>query len=191
MRNNTIVEICNDAIAAAGQTNTIADLTENTALAELCNRMWKATLDEMYTEHAWAFRKTRLQADLYKQGNPNEYAYPADCLRVLGFYKDKGCQVQEKLARVRANKDGFTVIMSPWLPLFVEYLAAPTSQDRIAPWFRNCLVFLLAAKIKTAQGGDDTKLLQKYQMWLDKAEENRASADGATHTYDDRFIMCR
>ena len=56
---------------------------------------------------------------------------------------------------------------------------------------RKCLTYLLAAKIAVSQGKDDTKILQKYQYWLDRAEENDASEDSTTHTYDDRFIDCR
>ena len=191
MRNNIEVEICNDAILASGQTTTITSLDENSALGELCGRLWPATLRQMYTEHPWAFRKMRTMLNVYKQGNPHEYSYPDNCLRVLGFYKDKGCQIPEKLARVRADKDGITRIISPYMPLFVEYLADKTSQDSLSPWLRECLVLLLASKIAQAQGKDNTKLLQQYSTWLDRAEENDASEDGATHTYDDRFINCR
>lgn len=191
MRNNIEVDICNDAILASGQTASITSLSENSALGELCNRLWPATLRQMYSEHSWAFRKMQVAATIYKQGNPHEYVYPDKCLRVLGFYKDHGCQVPDKLARVRANKDGITRIISPCMPVFIEYLTDSTSQDQVAPWLRECLVLLLASKVATAQGKDNTKLLQQYQAWLDKAEENDASEDGATHTYDDKFINCR
>ncbi len=191
MRNNIEVEICNDAILASGQTASITSLDENSALGELCGRLWPATVRQMYTEHSWAFRKMCVMLDVYKQGNPHEYAYPDNCLRVLGFYKDKGCQIPEKLARVRADKDGITRIVSPYMPLFVEYLADKNPQNNLSPWLRECLVLLLASKIAQAQGKDNTKLLQQYTAWLDKAEEDDASEDGATHTYDDRFIMCR
>jgi len=191
MRNNIEVEICNDAILASGQTASITSLDENSALGELCGRLWPATVRQMYTEHSWAFRKMCVMLDVYKQGNPHEYAYPDNCLRVLGFYKDKGCQIPEKLARVRADKDGITRIVSPYMPLFVEYLADKSPQNNLSPWLRECLVLLLASKIAQAQGKDNTKLLQQYSAWLDRAEEDDASEDGATHTYDDRFIMCR
>lgn len=191
MRNNIEVEICNDAILASGQTASITSLDENSALGELCSRLWPATLRQMYTEHAWAFRKMCVMLDMYKQGHPHEYNYPDKCLRVLGFYKDKGCQIPERLARVRADKDGIKRIVSPFMPLFIEYLTDATSQDELAPWLRECLVLLLASKIAQAQGKSNKDLLQQYQVWLDKAEEDSATEDGAVHTYDDRFIMCR
>ena len=191
MRNNIEVDICNEAILASGQTSTITSLSENSALGELCNRLWDATLRQMYAEHSWAFKKMRAQPDLYKQGNPHEYAYPDNCLRVLGFYLDKGCQIPDRLAKVRTTGDGIRRIVTPRMPIFIEYLADKTGNDDISPWLRNCLVLLLASKIAQAQGKDNKSLLQQYMTWLDKAEENDASEDGATHTYDDRFIMCR
>lgn len=191
MRNNIEVEICNDAILASGQTTTITSLDENSALGELCNRLWPATLRQMYTEHSWAFRKMSVQLDLYEQGNPNKYEYPDNCLRVLGFYRDKGCQVPEKLARVRTEADGLKRIMSPYMPLFAECLADKSPNDDVSPWLRQCLVLLLASKIAQAQGKDNKSLLQQYMTWLDKAEEDDSSEDGSTHTYDDKFINCR
>lgn len=191
MRNNIEVDICNEAILASGQTASITSLDENSALGDLCKRLWDATVRQMYTEHSWAFKKQRAQLNLLEQGNPNKYAYPDNSLRVLGFYKDKGCQIPERLARVRTESDGLKVIISPYMPTFVEYLADKNGNDDISPWLRNCLVLLLASKIAQAQGKDNLKLLQQYNAWLDKAEEDDASEDGATHTYDDRFIICR
>lgn len=191
MRNNIEVDICNEAILASGQTTTITSLTENSALGDLCNRLWDATLRQMYVEHAWAFRKVQAQLNLYAQGNPHEYAYPDKCLRILGFYLDKGCQIPDKMAAVRTKEDGVRRIITPHMPEFVEYLTDKTESDDISPWLRACLVLLLASKIAQAQGKDNKSLLQQYQAWLDKAEEDDSSEDGATHTYDDRFINCR
>lgn len=191
MKNNIVVSICNDAILEAGNSATITSLADNSQLAELCSRLWKTTVDEMYATHSWAFRTVREQAALVTTDTVNEYAIPDSCLRILGFYLNAGCQVPEKLARVGAKANGDQVIFSPHIPLFIEYLTCTTSNDAPSPLVRKCLTYLLAAKIATSQGKDDQKILQKYQAWLDKAEENDASEDDRTHTYDDRFIMCR
>lgn len=191
MRNNIEVDICNDAILASGQTTTITSLDENSALGDLCKRLFDATVRQMYTEHSWAFRKMRAQLNVLEQGNPHKYAYPDNCLRILGFYKDHGCQVRDTLTAVRTDSDGVKRIISPWLPLFAEYLCDGTTQDELSPWLRQCLVLLLASKIAQAQGKDNRPLLNEYSAWLDKAEENNATEDGAVHTYDDRFINCR
>ena len=191
MINNIVVSICNDAILEAGNSATITSLADNSQLAELCSRLWNTTVDELYAEHAWAFRTVRDEATLVTTDSVNEYAIPDSCLRILGFYLDKGCQVPEKLARVGAKPNGAQVIFSPHIPLFIEYLTCTTSNDSPTPLARKCLTYLLAAKIATSQGKDDQKILQKYQYWLDRAEENDASEDDRTHTYDDRFIMCR
>lgn len=191
MINNIVVSICNDAIKEAGNNASIYSLADNSQLAELCRSFWDQTVDEMYCDHSWCFRKVRKQADLLSTGDKNEYAIPDGSLRITGFYIDAGYQVPEVFARVGAKPSGAQVIFSPHLPLFLEYLTVSTDSDRLPPLVRRALVSLLAAKIATAQGKDDTKILQKYQYWLDRAEENDASEDERTHTYDDKFIDCR
>ena len=191
MINNIVVSICNDAIKEAGNSARINSLADNSQLAELCSDLWDQTVDEMYCDHAWCFRKVRKQADLQASGDTNEYAIPDGSLRIFGFYIDAGYQVPEASARVGAKPSGAQVIFSPHLPLFLEYLTASTDSDRLPPLVRKCLTYLLAAKIATSQGKDDTKILQKYQYWLDRAEENDASEDELTFTNDDRFIDCR
>lgn len=191
MINNIVVSICNDAILEAGNSATINSLADNSQLSELCSRLWNQTVDEMYCDHAWSFRKVRAQANLLASGDTNEYAIPDGCLRVTGFYMDAGYQVEEPDARLGAKSSGMQVIFSPRLPLFLEYLTVTTSSDRLPPLVRKCLTYLLAAKIATSQGKDDQKILQKYQYWLDRAEENDGTEDEVTHTYDDRFIDCR
>ena len=191
MKNNIVVSICNDAILEAGNSATIHSLADNSQLSELCARLWDTTVNEMYADYAWAFRKIREQAALVSTGETNVYAIPDNCLRVLNFYVDAGYQIEETDARVGAKSNGEAVIFCPHLPLFIEYVSWSTTSDSPSPLVRKCLTYLLAAKIATSQGKDDTKILQKYQSWLDRAEENDGTEDARTHTYDDRFIDCR
>ena len=191
MQNNIIVAICNEAIAKAGMDTTIASLSENSNLAELCTRLYSSTLDEVYSEYAWAFRKVVIQADVMSSGNPHTFAYPDEALRILGFYRDKSLTVRDGLARVTSDKLGQSIITSPYVPLVLEIIVASTTNDRIQPWLRRCLVVLLAHKIAVAKGKDGTKLLEEYMAWLDRAQEINASEDCATFTADDRFIDCR
>lgn len=191
MHNNIIVDICNEAILKAGMDTTISSLSENSNLAELCNRLFDASLRELYGEHPWAFRKVVIQADMIESGNPHIYAYPDEALRVLGFYRDSSLQVVEGLARVTSNRHGVTVIKSPYAPLFLDVITTNTPNDQLQPWLRRCLVTLLAHKIAVAKGKNGNSLLEEYMTWLDRAQENNASEDRATPTVDDRYIDCR
>ena len=202
MKNNIIVSICNDAILEAGNSATITSLSDNSQLAELCSRLWKTTVNEMYSEHAWAFRKVRWKCNtssVDSVDNTNVYKIPDGSVRILGFYLDAGYQVRDREARVGALSEdipnfaeaGESVIFSPHAQMFIEYLSWNTTSDDPEPLVRKCITYLLAAKIATSQGKDDTKILKKYQYWLDRAEENDSSEDAAVHTYDDRFIDCR
>lgn len=191
MQNNIVVNICNEAIAKAGMDTTISSLAENSNLAELCSRLFDSTVEEVYSEYPWAFRKVEIQADMLESGNPHTYAYPDEALRILGFYRDKSLTMREGLARVTSDKLGKSVITSPYMPLFLEVVVSNTTNDKLQPWLRRCLVALLAHKIAVAKGKDGKGLLEEYMAWLDRAQENNASEDSATSTADDRFIDCR
>lgn len=191
MKNNIVVSICNDAILEAGNSATIYSLSDNSQLAELCARLWGTTVNEVYADYGWAFRKVREQAALITTGDTNVYGIPDNSLRILGFYTDAGYQIEEPDARVGAKSNGEAAIFCPHIPLFIEYLTWTTTSDNPPPLVRKALTYLLAAKIATSQGKDDQKILQKYQYWLDRAEENDGTEDSRTHTYDDRFIDCR
>lgn len=207
MINNIVVSICNDAILEAGNSATIHSLSDNSQLAELCNRLWKPTIDEMYADYSWAFRKVRSQSvatasaqqrnvfryvGVDSTTQKNIYSIPDDCIRILGFYVDAGYQIEESDARVGARNTGEQVVFSGRAPLFIEYLTCSgQTNDKPSPLVRKCLTYLLAAKIATSQGKDDQKIIKKYEYWLDRAEENDCGEDEKVHTYDDRFIDCR
>lgn len=207
MINNIVTHICNDAILEAGNSATIHSLSDNSQLAELCSRLWEQTINEMYADYSWAFRKVRTQSaatSSYNQRNmfrfiqvdsstqKNMYSIPDDCLRILGFYVDAGYQIVDDTARVGARNTGDQVVFSDKMPLFIEYLTCSgKTNDQPSPLVRKCLTYLLAAKIATSQGKDDDKIMKKYQYWLDRAEENDCGEDEKIHTSDDRFIDCR
>lgn len=191
MQNNIIVAICNEALAESGQDTTISSLSENSNLAELCNRLWDSTVEEAYSDYPWAFRTVRCTAALQTVDTVNVYAYPDHCLRILGFYEDKDQLIPEKLARVGSNIDGETKIYSPRSPLFIEYIRDSGNSDSMPTYVRRGLVALLASKIATTKGKDGTKLLEKYMTWLDRGQEADAREQQIDNVSDDRYIDCR
>lgn len=207
MINNIVTSICNDAILEAGNSATIYSLADNSQLADLCRRLWEPTINEMYADYSWAFRTVRAQSTSTASAQQrnvfryvgvdsttqqNIYSIPDDCIRIMGFYLDAGYQVEDDTARVGARNTGEQVVFSGRMPLFIEYLTCSgQSSDKPSPLVRKCLTYLLAAKIATSQGKDDTKIMQKFNYWLDRAEENDCGEAEKTHTYDDRFIDCR
>lgn len=191
MQNNIIVAICNEALAESGQDTTISSLAENSNLAELCNRLWGSTVEEAYSDYPWAFKTVRANADLETIDTVNVYAYPDNCLRILGFYEDKDQLIPEKLARVGSDKNGVTKIYSPRAPLFIEYTMAASVNDMMPTYVRRGLVSLLASKIAKTKGKDGTKLLETYMAWLDRGQEANAREEAVDSVNDDRYINCR
>ncbi len=85
------VDICNEALNLLGA-NTIASLTETSAAAVLCNRIYDTEVDYLLRQHSWnsAIREANLAA---VTGTPivgwlYKFLMPTDpyCLRVINVY---------------------------------------------------------------------------------------------------------
>ena len=160
-------------------------------LADLANRIIDPTIQELYAEHPWAFKVVRATADMQTAGSPNQYAYPSNCLRILGFYLDQGYEVKDTTARVSSDTNGVRVIYSPNLPIYLEYIRSVSINDSIPVWFRRCLVLKLAIKIQTAKGKDNTRTIQLYQVESSRARENNATESLTTIIDDESYITVR
>lgn len=191
MQNNLLVDIYNEALVESGMDTTITSLDENSNLADLANRIIDPTIQELYSEHPWAFKVVRTTADMQTAGSPNQYAYPSNCLRILGFYLDQSYEVRDKDARVSSDTNGVRVIYSPKLPLYLEYIRSLSDNDSMPIWVKRCLVLKLAIKIQTAKGKDNTRTIQLYQAESSKARENNANESLATIIDDESYINVR
>jgi len=198
MINNLIVDIGNDAIRKSGQDGRIASVDENSNLADLIRSSWDSVIKFMYASHPWAFKVIKAQADLRTiQGDPiaqqgmNVYAYPANALRIMGFYRDRGFQIRDDKARVSSDKDGKKVILSFELPLFIEFILDATSNDNISPWLREAITLKLAMEIARAKGRDIRLLAQEYTAMLDAARENNATESETHRIENDEYINAR
>lgn len=198
MIDNLDVSICNGGIRKSGQDSRITALDENSNLADLCNDVWPAAVDFVYSSHPWAFKKVRAQADLQTlNGDPivmqgqNVYAFPANALRVLGFYKDLSCEHRDNNARVSSDSNGAKIILSNETPLFVEFILARTENDSIPAWLREALELKVAIEIARAKGKDIRVLSQEFQAVLDSARVSNAAESNAEKIENNEYIDVR
>jgi hypothetical protein len=195
---NLIVDICNGGIRKAGMDTRIVSIDENTNMADLCSDIWDSSVRFIYSMHPWAFKKIRAEAVLQTlNGDPiavqnqNVFAYPANSLRILGFYKDSECKIRENNARVSSNNNGNKVILSDETILYIEYLLTETSNDNMSPWLREVLELKIGIEISRAKGKDIRVLSQEFQAVLDSAQENNASEMNADIIENDDYINVR
>ena len=96
----TKVEICNLALGRIGRKAAITSLTENSAEARACARIWDVTRQALLREFTWGFsRKVALLA-LSTESIPGWeylYAYPSDCLQALRIFNAAGAEYKGEL----------------------------------------------------------------------------------------------
>ncbi|MDR0741780.1 MAG: hypothetical protein LBF28_03330 [Rickettsiales bacterium] len=188
MRDSIVAEICNEALAEAGQHNYITSLDEYSPTAHLLRTFWDSTLKEIYSDFPSSFKTVERDAELVEAGQ-NEYgfyifAYPADALNLIGMYGSniaRKLNMREPTTSVFADKNtGEKKIRSKSDKLLIVYIQQPTENDLLTPTFRSALKFLIAAKVSNANGGSAEKyktLMQMYKKYKDDADINSLSAE--------------
>lgn len=82
----SVIEICNRALDKLGQ-GSITSLGDGTTAANLCNRNYAQTRDQMLRDHPWNFAVRRAQlapsSSPPSWGFSNRFPLPNDCLRLL------------------------------------------------------------------------------------------------------------
>jgi hypothetical protein len=194
MLGTELISIWNGAIRKSGQDSKISSLDENSNLADLCNDVWEQTIREMYTEYPWAFKKVRREAELQSidpSVGPYTFAYPANSLRILGYYKDEYYSNFENSASVTSDINGIKIIQAPETVLYLEYILVNTNNDSIPTLIRSSLELKMGAEIARVKGKPYKELIQEYNYTMDKAKESDSTEDRKVIIQDDDYINCR
>ena len=82
----TDVQICNMALGHLGQTKFIADLSERSLAADLCNQFYEQARNFSFEDFPWPFANKYATLELVEE-DPNDewdysYRYPSDCMAV-------------------------------------------------------------------------------------------------------------
>ena len=136
------VEICNRALNAIGA-EAITALSDDTARAVLCNRLYTDLRDELLQDHPWNFaiRRSELAADatapdfewLYK------YQLPTGCLRVLSVYTALDVDQWEV--------EGGYIFTDLTAPLEIRYVSNDVTENNFSPAFATALSLRLAVEL--------------------------------------------
>ena len=85
----SVIEICNRALDKLGQ-GSITSLGDGTTAANLCNRNYAVTRDQLLRDHPWNFAVRRAQlapsAQAPSWGFSTKFPFPNDYLRLLEVY---------------------------------------------------------------------------------------------------------
>ena len=98
----SVVDICNRALNLIGQ-STIADLTENTPVAQKLSLMWPNLRDSVLRSHPWNCAMERVTLPRLGStpawGFSFEYQLPTNCLRVVKIDPDADYTVEGRTLR--------------------------------------------------------------------------------------------
>lgn len=155
----SVVEICNIALSRLAASAPIASLTERSKEAELCAVFYEQCRDEVLRAFAWPFATASIVlADVGTPANgwAYRYAYPADCLLVLGVIHPGQREVMESDLlipfKVGYSPSG-TVINTDQPQAAVNYVSRVEDTTLYDPLFVSALAWKLAAELAIPLAG--------------------------------------
>lgn len=194
----TRIEICNLALGRIGRKAAITSLSENSAEARACARVWDVTRQALLREFTWGFsRKVELLA-LSTETVPGWsflYAYPSDCLQAQRVYNEAGAKYkgeQEKWDVITVGNN--TYIACDVETACLEYTCdKPDSNDWTAQ-FIDCLAWKLAFELAMPLAGDANLRNSCWQLYTNAgnlAKTTNAAEKNVEAFRDRRYINAR
>lgn len=172
------VDVCNLALTFVGSGAEIASLTESSAEARACNRVYETARDETLGSFPWPFSRRQAALGLVsKKGDANHpsseytyaYRYPADCLQLRKILS--GLRIDARETRVSydllADEAG-TLIMTDRADAVAEYTSTlGQNPGRWTADFQKALAYYVAYLIAPRlTKGDPFKMGDKcYQLY--------------------------
>lgn len=194
----TKVEICNIALGRIGRQASITSLTENSAEAKACARIWEVTRKALLREFTWGFsRKVALLA-LSTETIPGWgylYAYPSDCLQALRIFNEAGASYkgeQEKWDVLTVGNSTF--IACDVDTAYLEYTCDKSDTDDFTAQFIDCLAWKLAFELSMPLVGDQNLRNSCWQLYTNAgnlAKTTNAAEKNVDAYKERRYIDAR
>lgn len=169
------VDICNFALLHIGVGSTIASLTEESAEARACARIFDLARDATLRDHGWNFA-TKYQS-LAEVGSPPEewgykFRYPVDCLKALRLSSGVRAGADIKYKIIADSSLEGRVILCDVNPAVLEYTARVVNPESFDPLFIEALSLRIAALVAFSLTGKSrlrSDALALYQEVLGNA----------------------
>jgi len=145
----SVVNMCNSALNLLGA-STIANLTDDTKNARLCNQRYEPVRNRVFRSHAWNCLHKRLQLAQNSTAPVVEYdhayALPSDCLRVLKIHNGSTDSIASALDYKLEGRNIVTDIDT----VFLIYIALDTDPNNYDTYLRESISHQLAADLAYA-----------------------------------------
>lgn len=192
------IDICNIALGRIGRKASITSLTENSAEARACSRIWDMVRQSLLREFTWSFsHKITLLAQSTETipGWKYLYAYPSDCLQALRIFNEAGADLrgeQEKWDVVNVGNN--TYIGCNVGQAYLEYTADKTNTDSWTTQFADCLAWRLAFELAMPLTGDANLRNSCWQLYMSlgsMAKTTNAAEKNVDAYKERRYINAR
>lgn len=173
---NSIVEICNIALALVGERQIAnATLSDSTDAERLCALLYPNVRDKILRAHPWNFAEKRTQLAALVETPDFEFNYyytlPADCLRLLRLYES------DEQYRVEADRR----IATDATPCKIVYTAKILDVSQFDSTFVSCVAYQLASELALVLS--DNRKLQDDLRRAAKDELSNAKMYDAQESY--------
>lgn len=185
---SSIIDICNMALNELGE-DPITSLTEETEAAELCNRFFVPTRDEVLRAFSWNFAIERQGLALLAEAPLFEfdhaYQLPTDpfCLRVLTLEDALDTTIKWKIEgrKLLTNLDSVKI----------KYISRVEDTGVFDPIFTSCFSIRLASRLAmgiTERKESATTMFQLYKALLAEAR-TIDSQEGSSDDIDNLALL--
>lgn len=192
------IDICNIALGRIGRKASITSLTENSAEARACGRIWDMVRQSLLREFTWSFSHKITLLALSTETIPGWnylYAYPSDCLQALRIFNRAGADLrgeQEKWDVVNVGNNTF--IACNVEQAYLEYTADKTDTDSWTTQFADCLAWRLAFELAMPLSGDVNLRNSCWQLYMSlgsMAKTTNAAEKNVDAYKERRYINAR
>lgn len=180
----SVVGICNMALGAIGQSETIASLQENSKAARICRTYYESARDQMLSDFNWPFATTTVAlADI---GSPQpgwefRYRYPVECLKAIeiipaGWPWHDPLPIELRPRFQVGYGEAGRVINTNEAGAALRYIVSVTDTEQYNPLYVDALSLLLATKIALPLAVNQPMYNLAMQRYLDSVQRAQVQA---------------
>lgn len=180
------LDTCNLALSRIGQDPQLTSIEppDGSVEASLCAQFLPVVLTKTFGARDWSFLTVKDKLALVANEKPHPpylftYMYPADAEKVSYVFTPDLGDYPMRFA-VESNREGARFICTDVSEAWCEYQMYPDKVQMVPPWFRDAVVWGLAAELAGAivKGSTGAQLaqnaLQMYELSLIRAGDRDA-----------------
>lgn len=199
----TVVQICNTALARIGVSNFISSIDEATQEAAVCKLLYEQCRDRLLREVHWPFARVFKALALVQQSSSSPawatewtyaYRYPTDCVNIWRVLTAMGRNEIPPAAYEIGRDEQGRLLFTDQQNAVIEYTTRVEDPAQFDSTFVSVLSWLLAMEIAMPLSAMDAlrrQAMQAYVAERDQAARIAANESEQTRDIDTEFINSR